>query len=180
MCPFFYDKEVPVEAVPQQMLDYLQRTGRERGNGKKLAGALSAEKLLVYAPRLRWYVEHGAIIKAVYRTINYQAVKIFTWFVEQATEARRTGDVEKSKKMLADVFKLLGNSGYGKLIEAMERQHNVIYTKDEKLVDRALRSAYELESRKPRITIKRPFQIGIAVSSKGQRFWVHGYQAAPD
>ena len=56
----------------------------------------------------------------------------------------------------------------------MERQTNVIYTKDEKVVDRALRSAYfadldeigetyELESRKPRITIRRPFQIGIAV-----------------
>ena len=50
----------------------------------------------------------------------------------------------------------------------------MIYTKDEKVVDRALRSAYfsdldevgqayELESRKPRITIERPFQIGIAV-----------------
>ena len=73
--------------------------------------------------------------------------------------------------MLADVFKLLGNSGYGKLIEAMEQQHNVIYTKDEKVVDRALRSAffcgldelgqaYELESRKPRITIRGTLQIG--------------------
>ena len=50
----------------------------------------------------------------------------------------------------------------------------MIYTKDEKVVDRALRSAhfkdldgigraYEPESRKPRILIRRPFQIGIAV-----------------
>ena len=50
----------------------------------------------------------------------------------------------------------------------------MIYMKDEKVVDRALWSAYfedlneigeayELESRKPRITIRRPFQIGIAV-----------------
>ena len=72
------------------------------------------------------------------------------------------------------MFKLLGNSGYGKLSEALERQTNIIYTKDEKVVDRALRSAYfsdldeigqayELESRKPRITIRRPFQVGIAV-----------------
>ena len=98
----------------------------------------------------------------------------FDWFVEQVTEARRTGDVEKSKVLLAEVFKLLENSGYGKLIEALERQTNVIYTKDEKVVDRALPSAYfshldevgqayELESRKPRITIRWPFQIGIAV-----------------
>ena len=114
------------------------------------------------------------MITNVYRTIDYQPTKIFTWFVEQVTEARRTGDKEKSKALLAEVFKLLGNSGYGKLIEASERQTNVIYTKDEKVVDRALRSvhfsdldelgqAYELESRKPRITIRRPFQIGIAV-----------------
>ena len=174
MCPLFYNKEVPVEAVPQHMLDYLKRTKRNRGDGKKLVGALSAKKILLYAPLLRWYLEHGAVITNVFRTIDYQPTKIFTWFVEQVTEARRTGDVEKSKALLAEVFKLLGNSGYGKLIEALERQTNVIYTKDEKIVDRALRSAYfsdldeigeayELESRYPRITIRRPFQVGIAV-----------------
>ena len=57
---------MPVEAVLQQMLDYLKRTGRSCGDGKKLVGALFAEKLLVYAPLLRWYVEHGAVIMAVY------------------------------------------------------------------------------------------------------------------
>ena len=174
MCPFFYSKKVPVEAVPQKMLDYLKRMGRKRGDGKKLVGALSAEKLLVHAPLLRWYVVHGPVITAVYPTIDYTPGKVLHWFVEQVTEARRTGDVEKSKALLAEVFKLLGNSGYGKLIEALERQTNVIYTKDEKVVERALRSAYfsdldevwqayKLESRKPRITIRRPFQIGIAV-----------------
>ena len=174
MCPFFYNKVVPAKAVPEHMLKYLRDTGRKRGEAKKLMGTLSAQRMLVYAPLLLWYVNHGAVIKRVYRTIDYQPAKIFPWFVEQVTEARRTGDVEKSKALLAEVFKLLGNSGYGKLIEALERQTNVIYTKDEKVVDRALRSAYfsdldeigeayELESRKPRITIRRPFQVGIAV-----------------
>ena len=77
MCPFFYNKKVPVEAVPQQMLDYLKRTGRNRRDEKKLVGALSAEKLLVYAPLLRWYVDHGAVITAVYRTIDYTPGKVF-------------------------------------------------------------------------------------------------------
>ena len=174
MCPFFYNKVVPFKAVPEHMVKYLRDTGRKRGEDKKLMGTLSAQKMLVYAPLLLWYVKHGAVIKRVYRTIDYTPAKIFPWFVEQLTEARRTGDVEKSKALLAEVFKFLGNSGYGKLIEALERQTNVIYTKDEKVVDRALRSAYfsdldeigeayELESRKPRITIRRPFQIGIAV-----------------
>ena len=100
MCPFFYNKEVPIEAVPQHMLDYLKCTGRKRGDGRKLTGALTAKKIL-YAPLLRWYLEHGAVITNVYRTIDYQPTKIFTWFVEQVREARRTGDMEKSKALLA-------------------------------------------------------------------------------
>ena len=175
MCPFFHKKAVPANVVPEHMKEYLKATGRKVvESNKKLLGTLSAEKILLYEPLLQWYINHGAIIKRVYRTIDYKPKKIFEWFVKEVTEARRTGDVDKSKALLADIFKLLGNSGYGKLIEALERQKNVIYTKDEKVVDRALRSAYfedldeigaayELESRKPRITIRRPFQIGIAV-----------------
>ena len=174
MCPFFYNKEVPKEAVPKHMLDYLEKTKRKFIPQKKLMGALSAEKTLLYAPLLEWYIDHGAEITKVHRTIDYQPAVIFEWFVNQVTEARRTGDVEKSKALLADIFKLLGNSGYGKLIEALERQSNVTYTRDEKVVARYMRSAYfediteientyELESRKTQITIRRPFQIGIAV-----------------
>ena len=81
MCLFVYNKQVPVKVVPQHMLDYLQRTGRKRADGKKLVGALSAGKKLVYAPLLRWYVDHGAVITRVYPS------KIFTWFVKQVTEA---------------------------------------------------------------------------------------------
>ena len=130
--------------------------------------------LLLYAPLLRWCVSHGAVITAVYRAIDCQPTKVLKWFVDEVTDARRTGDVDKSKALLADIFKLLGNSSYGKMIEAVERHTCTIYTKDEKLVDRTLRSAffedldeiggaYELESRKVRVHIKRPFQIGIAV-----------------
>ena len=175
MCPFFHNKMVPTKAVPKHMKKYLKATGRKLvEKNKKLMGTLSAQRILLYEPLLQWYINHGAVIKRVYRTIDYTPAKIFPWFVKEVTENRRTGDVDKSKALLADIFKLLGNSGYGKLIEALERQTNVIYTKDEKVVDRALRSAYfsdldeigeayELESRKARITIRRPFQVGIAV-----------------
>jgi len=161
MPPFFFTKQIPDEAVPQHMKDYMARTGRTKGAGKKLVAGLSAQKILQYEPPLQWYVSHGAKITVVYRTINYQATKALKWFVDEVTAARQTGDVDKSKALLADIFKLLGNSSYGKMIESLERQTHVIYTKDEKLVDRALRSAYfedldeigktsELESRKPR------------------------------
>jgi hypothetical protein len=174
MPPIFVNREVPEAAVPQPMLDYLKRTGRKRSSTKKLLGALEADGILLYTPLLRWYLEHGLELEAVYAIIEYKPEKNLAWFVEEVTEARRMGDKDKEKAIFAEIFKLLGNSGYGKLIEALERHTNISYTKDEKHVDRALRSAwfddlveigsaYEITSRKPRVTIFRPFQIGIAV-----------------
>ena len=168
------NREVPEAAVPKAMMDYLTRTGRKRTTDKKLLGVLEADEILLYTPLLRWYLKHGLELQAVYTTIKYQPEKILAWFVYEATKARRMGDIDKEKAIFAEVFKLLGNSGYGKLIEALERHTNVSYTKDEKTVGRALRSAwfedlteigdaYEITSRKPRVTIHRAFQVGIAV-----------------
>ena len=66
MCPFFYNKKVPAEAVPKHIRDYLARIGRNRGDGKMLVRALSAERMLLYAPQLRWHVNHGAVITKVH------------------------------------------------------------------------------------------------------------------
>ena len=65
MCPFFYNKRVSAEAVPKHMEEYLARTGRKSIDRKKLVGALSAERMLVYAPLLQWYVNHGAVVTKV-------------------------------------------------------------------------------------------------------------------
>ena len=174
MPPIFVNREVPEAAVSQEMMDYLTRTGRKRTSTKKLLGVLEADEILLYTPLLRWYIEHGLELQAVYTTIEYQPEKILAWFVDAVTKARRTGDIDNEKAILAEFFKLLGNSSYGKLIEALERHTNVSYTKDETTVGHALRSAwfddlteigdaYEITSRKPRVTIHRPFQVGIAV-----------------
>ena len=90
------------------------------------------------------------------------------------TNARREGDTDKEKALLAEVFKLLGNSAYGKFIEAVERQMRTLYTKDEDEVDKQLRSAwfedleaigdvYKIKCLKPKFKINRPFQVGIVV-----------------
>ena len=97
MCPLFYNKVVPEEAVPVVMKDYLVKTGCSLVNGRKLLGALSAKKALLFGLLLKRYVVHGAVVKAMCRSTDYQPRKIFTWFVEQVMEAQRTGNVGKSK-----------------------------------------------------------------------------------
>ena len=173
--PLFINRGVPDSAVPQHMHDYLQQSGRKRfPEQKKLLGVMSAKKILLYAPLLAWYLNQGLKLTAVYRTIDYEPREIFSWFVNEVANNRRKGDAEKDKALLAEVFKLLGNSAYGKFIEAVERHTNTIYTCDEGEVDKSLRSArfktleeigpaYKVELRKIKINIDRPFQVGIVV-----------------
>ena len=173
--PLFINRGVPDSAVPQPMHAYLQQSGRKRfPEQKKLLGVMSAKKILLYAPLLAWYLNQGLKLTAVYRTIDYEPREIFSWFVNEVANNRRKGDAEKDKALLAEVFKLLGNSAYGKFIEAVERHTNTIYTCDEEEVDKSLRSvrfktleeigpAYKVELRKSKITIDRPFQVGIVV-----------------
>ena len=47
------------------------------------------------------------------------------------SDARRQGDLDPSKAILADTFKLLGNSTYGKTITNIAKHTDVSYT-DEK------------------------------------------------
>ena len=171
--PLFYSSSTPSEGIPPHMKEYLRRTGRtEFQNQNKLLGWLSGVKILLYVPLLEWYRDHGLKITAVYRTIGFESRKIFNWFVNKVTENRCKGDDDPDKAPFAEVLKLLGNSAYGKLIEAKERQKRVIYTKDQSVVDKAKRSVwfdnmeeiddvFELEFRKKKVTINRPFQIGI-------------------
>ena len=157
------------------MKDYLAKSNRAfLPDQKKLLGVLKTKKVLLYAPLLKWYLDHGLQITAVHRTIDYILQNIFDWFVQELANKRRQGDAAKEKALLAEVFKLLGNSAYGKFIGAVERQTKVLYTKDENVVDKHLRSvwfedleeigdAYKIESRKNKVTINRPFQVGIVV-----------------
>ena len=146
---------------------------------KKLLGVLQTKKVLLYAPLLKWYFELGLEIMAGYHTIDYIPQRIFDWFVQEVANMRRKGDVEAEKALLAEVYKLLGNAAYGKFIEAVECQTKVLYTKDENIVDKHLRSVwfedleeigdvYKIESCKNKVMINRPFQVGIVVYQLGK------------
>ena len=190
--PLFINRGVPDSVVPQHMHDYLQQSGRKRfPEQSKLLGVMSAKKILLYAPLLAWYLNHGLKLTAVYRTIDYEPREIFSWFVNEVANNRRKGDADKDKALLAEVFKLLGNSAYGKFIEAVERHTNTIYTCDEEEVDKSLRSArfktleeigpaYKVELRKSKINIDRPFQVGIVVYQLAKLRMLQIYYEFPD
>ena len=174
--PLFVISEVPEYQVPQHMQDYKINTGRKKiKNNKKLLGVMKAEKILLYSPLLKWYLNHGLQVTKIHRYISYTSGRPFKWFPEEVSSARRAADQDKNKKQLGDTAKLKGNSFYGKMIENLEKHMNTKFTTNEKLIDEIFRSpffddleeisngAFEVSQRKRRVTITRPYQCGIAV-----------------
>ena len=174
--PLFVISEVPEYQIPQHMQDYKINTGRKKiKNNKKLLGVMKAEKILLYSPLLKWYLNHGLQVTKIHRYISYISGRPFKWFPEEVSSARRAADNDKNKKQLGDTAKLKGNSFYGKMIENLEKHMNTKFTTDEKLIDEIFRSpffddleeisngAFEVSQRKRRVTITRPYQCGIAV-----------------
>ena len=175
-CPLFILDEVPEEQIPQHMKDYQINTGRKKiKNNKKLLGVMKAEKILIYSPLLKWYLNHGMQVTKIHRYISYISGRPFKWFPEEVSSARRDADNDKNKKQLGDTAKLKGNSFYGKMIENLEKHISTKFTTDEKLIDEIFRSpffedleeinegVFEVRQRKRKVTITRPYQCGIAV-----------------
>ena len=174
--PLFVLSVVPENQIPQHMQDYKINTGRKKiKNNKKLLGVMKAEKILLYSPLLKWYLNHGLQITKIHKYISYTPGRPFKWFPEEVSGARRAADQEKNKRQLGDTAKLKGNSFYGKMIENLEKHMNTKFTTDEKLIDEIFRSpffddleeisngVFEVSQRKRRVTITRPYQCGIAV-----------------
>ena len=175
-CPLFVISEVPEEQIPQHMKDYKINTGRKMiKNNKKLLGVMKTEKILLYSPLLKWYLNHGLQVTKIHRYISYISGRPFKWFPEEVSSARREADNDKNKKQLGDTAKLKGNSFYGKMIENLEKHISTKFTTDEKLIDNIFRSpffedleeinagVFEVRQRKRQVTITRPYQCGIAV-----------------
>ena len=173
MAPFFVVDEIT--EVPKYMEKYREETGRkENKNARKLLGVMKAEKILVYTPLLKWYIEHGLKVTAYHKLLKYKTGRPFDWFPEEVAQARREADKNKDKKIVGETAKLKGNSFYGKMIEDIAQHHYTTFTADEKDVNDALRSpffedleeigeAYEIQERKRKVEITRPYQCGIAV-----------------
>ena len=175
-CPLFVISEVSEEQIPQHMKDYKINTGRKMiKNNKKLLGVMKTEKILLYSPLLKWYLNHGLQVTKIHRYISYISGRPFKWFPEEVSSARREADNDKNKKQLGDTAKLKGNSFYGKMIENLEKHISTKFTTDEKLIDKIFRSpffedleeinagVFEVRQRKKQVTITRPYQCGIAV-----------------
>ena len=91
MVPFFVVDEI--RQVPKYIEKYREETSREENkNARKLLGMMKAEKILLYTPLLKWYIEHGLKLTAYHKFLKYKAGRPFDWFPEEVAQALREAD----------------------------------------------------------------------------------------
>ena len=108
MAPIFAVDQIT--EVPKYMKKYREETGRkENKNARKLLGVIKTEKILLYTPLLKWYIEHGLKVTVYHKLLKYKAGRPFDWFPGEVAQARREADQNKDKKTVGETAKVKGS-----------------------------------------------------------------------
>ena len=162
------------DVIGEHMFNYCQSNKIPLHKSKKLIGSMFGEKILLYTPLLKWYLEHGLIVTKFYEAIEYNKNVCFKELGEDISDARRAGDVDKSMEIIAETMKLIGNSLYGRCVMNKEKHISMTYANKENITKRIndphfkdlkeiSDDSYEVFSSKRKIKMNVPLQVGAAV-----------------
>ena len=174
MLPVFKNALVTRDDIGPYMRQYAEEYNILKKPRRMLVGSYRGDKILLATPLLRWYLTHGLVVDRVYQVIEYEANPCFQRFGESVSTARRAGDADPDKAIIADTMKLLGNSGYGKTVTNIDRHRNVLYctkartsslinNKRFRQLEVVTNNAYEIEMSKGVVTYTLPLHIGLFV-----------------
>ena len=174
MQPIFKNTTVTRADIGPFMRQYAEEHDIMSTPRRMLVGSFHGIKLLLATPLLRWYLAHGLIVDRVYQVVEYEPNPCFQRFGESVSAARRAGDADPDKSIIADTMKLLGNSAYGKTVTNVDRHRKVTYctevgtsllvgNKRFRQLDVVTDDAYEITSSKARVTYDLPHHIGFFV-----------------
>ena len=174
MQPVFKNVTVTRDDIGPFMRQYAEENDIMSAPRRMLVGSFHGIKLLLATPLLRWYLAHGLVVDRVYQVVDYEPNPCFQRFGESVSAARRAGDSDPEKAIIADTMKMLGNSGYGKTVTNVDRHRDIKYctevgtsalisNKRFRQLDVMTDDAYEIEMNKSVVKYDLPLHIGFFV-----------------
>ena len=176
IAPIFCTTEVQSDHFGNHMQQHIQHHDHLSKKPRKLlVGGMSATKICLATPLLKWYLNHGLQVTKIYQLIEYTPQACFQSFMEDVSNARREGERDKKNKIVGDTMKLLGNSGYGSMIMDKSRHTDVVYAQGHgaaqlKINQPQFRKCVsikddfvEIELAKKKIKFDLPIQIGYFI-----------------
>ena len=162
--------------IGAHMQSFAEKNNLLKRPTKTLLCSYFAEKILLATPLLQWYLKKGLVVSKVYQTVQFKPISCFTNFGEEVVTARREGDVDKSKRIVSDSCKLIGNSAYGKCLVNKEKHTNITYhsindplvstkinTKQFSHIDEITDNIVEIQSAKNKIKLDIPISVGFFI-----------------
>jgi hypothetical protein len=176
MCPIFKNIDIhgTKDVIGEHMADYCTQNNIPCKKSRKLIGSMKGDKILLYTPLLKWYLEHGLEITKFYQAITYTPKKCFTRIVEEVSDARRAGDVNEDMAIIAETMKLIGNALYGRTVMDKEKHTTTTFCGLDKIskrindphfkdLEELNDNRFEVMAGKHKIIMDTPIQIGCAV-----------------
>ncbi|XP_066264599.1 uncharacterized protein [Branchiostoma lanceolatum] len=175
MPPIFKNCNISIDDIGPFMKQYAETHHIMSKPRRSLIGSMFGKKILLATPLLKWYLEKGLEVTHVYQVLEYVPKKCFEPFGNKVSDARRAGDKDDKKKIIADTMKLIGNSAYGKTVTNKEKQFDVCYCDSDvtatqkinypcfRMITEVVDGFYEIETGKRRIKFDLPLQIGFFV-----------------
>ena len=129
--PIFKNCQIGREEIGPLMKEYAERHTLLSQPRRTLVASYFGEQILLATPLLKWYLEHGLVVDNISLIIEYQPRPCFKPFGDAVPVARRGGDKDPAKAILADTFKLLGNSVYDKALTNVAKHRDPHYVSTE-------------------------------------------------
>ena len=130
MTPIFKNIEVGREHISEYMKKLAEKQGFLPRPRKCLIGSYFGEKILLATPLLKWYLENGLVVTEIFQAIEFKPKKCFTELGKEVTFHRSNADSNPNLAMKGELFKLLGNSYYGKTITDVEKHTTLSFERE--------------------------------------------------
>ena len=115
MCPIFKNTNISRDDIGDFMKAYAEEHNIMAQPRRSLIGSMKGEKVLLATPLLKWYLEHGLEVTKVHQVVEFTPKSCFKSFGDAVSDARRAGDADPSKAIIADTMKLVSGLNLGKL-----------------------------------------------------------------
>jgi hypothetical protein len=196
MCPIFKNMEYSQEEGGEYMKDIIKKNQDDPAKEvkyaktRKLIGSLTGNKLLIKSTRLKWMIEHGCVVDKLYGVIPAQKGRVFKAFMDKVSEERRKGDVDPKYAIIAEMWKLVGNSAFGRTGMNKNKHKNVKYCNEMQFNKKKYEyfyydvniydDVYEVFSKKKKVQQNIPIQVACSIYDDSKRRMLEFYYDCVD
>jgi hypothetical protein len=111
LCPIYGTVDISANHIEGVMKDFIKENNISTKPRRQLVGALEGKKIMIHTELLKYYMELGIYVSHIYQVVEYKSCRVFKPFSDLIMKYRREALQDEDKAPLAQMFKVIGNSG---------------------------------------------------------------------